>query len=145
MLTESARMSSAAEAVFRIQTPPPTRRAIAVLPLDTGSEGLVATLAERTWSGVTFLPASAVADLAGSVTADLVVMVVTAGSDGSGAAIVGEACSQRRVPTATFVVRDASTSEATLSYTLAQVRPWSLMVIIAGDDDYVEDLLRSYR
>jgi hypothetical protein len=138
-------MSSAAEARFRIQTPPPTERAVTVIPLDPGSEHLVATLAEGTWSGVTFLPASAVADLAADVTADLVVMVVAAGTDGGGAAIIGEACSNRRVPTATFVIRGASASEAAVSKTLAHVRPWSLMVVIASDDDYVEDLLRSFR
>jgi len=32
-----------------------------------------------------------------------------------------------------------------LSSTLAQVRPWSLMVVIANDHNYVEDLLRSFR
>ena len=28
-----------------------------------------------------------------------------------------------------------------LSRTLAQVRPWSLMVVVANEDDYVDDIL----
>jgi hypothetical protein len=138
-------MSSAAEARFRIQTPPPTHRAIAVIPLDPDSEHLVATLSEEAWTGVTFLPASAVTDLVTDLRADLVVMVVAAGARADAAAVIGEACSARRVPTAAFVVRAASASDAAISRTLAQIRPWSLMVVIAHDDDYVEALLRSYR
>jgi hypothetical protein len=138
-------MSSASEARFRIQTPPPSRRTIAVIPLDPDSEHLVATLAEGLWRGVTFLPASAVADLVKDVAADLVVMVAAAGADAGAAAIIGEACSRRRVPTATCVIRGTSASDAAVSGTLAQVRPWSLMVVIANDDDYIEDLLRSFR
>ena len=138
-------MSSAAEARFRIQVPPPTARAITVITLDPGSERLVATLTERAWSGVTFGPASNATDqLRDLVATDLVVMVATAGADASSAAIIGEACSRQRIPTATCVVRGASASDAALSRTLAQVRPWSLMVVIAGDND-VEDFLRSFR
>ena len=137
-------MSSAAEARFRIQAPP-TARAVIVIPLDTGSERLVTTMSERAWSGVSFLPASAAADLLKDVDVDLVVMVAAVGADASAAAAIGEACSGRRIPTATCVVRGASTSDAALSSTLAQVRPWSLMVVIANDHDYVEDLLRSFR
>jgi hypothetical protein len=146
MLSESARMSSAAEARFRIQAPPPTARAVMVIPLDSGSERLVARLSERTWSGVTFLSASAAADVLTDVAAaDLVVMVASAGADANAAAIIGQVCSRRRIPTATCVIRGVSASETALSSTLAQVRPWSLMVVIASDHDYVEDLLRSFR
>jgi len=139
-------MSSAAEARFRIQAPPPTARAVMVIPLDSGSERLVATLSERTWSGVTFLSASAAADVLTDVAAaDLVVMVASAGADANAAASIGQVCSRRRIPTATCVIRGVSASETSLSSTLAQVRPWSLMVVIASDHDYVEDLLRSFR
>jgi hypothetical protein len=94
---------------------------------------------------VTFLPASAAEDLAADVTADLVVMVVAAGTDGGEVATIGEACSRSRVPTATLVIRGGSASEADVSKTLAHVRPWSLMVVIASDDNFVEDLLQSFR
>jgi hypothetical protein len=32
-----------------------------------------------------------------------------------------------------------------LSRTLAHVRPWSLMVVVVNDDDYVDDILKSFR
>ena len=127
MLSESARMSSAAEARFRIQATSPTTRAVKVISLDSAGEDAIAGLVDE-------VP-----------TADLVVMVVSAGADAHAAAIIGEACSHRRVPTATCVVRTPSATDEALSKTLAQVRPWSLMVVVASDDHYVEDILGSFR
>ena len=127
MLSESARMSSAAEARFRIQTPNPTSRVVKVIALDTASEREIAKLVEE-------VP-----------TADLVVMVASAGADAKAATIIGEACSLERVMTTALIVRAESATDEALSKTLAQVRPWSLMVVIASDEDYVEDILRSFR
>src|SRR5262245_36624772 len=76
---------------------------------------------------------------------DLVLMVAPAGSDARGAAIVGAACSRAQVMTMTLVTRAASTTDEERSRTLAQVRPWSLMVVVANDDDYVDDILGSFR
>ncbi len=150
MLSESARMSSAAEARFRMPSPASVARLVKVIALDPACDDVLARLAEGSWNGVTFFPASAVADRTGRLvedvaTGDLVVMVAAVGGDASAAAVIGKACSDRRVHTATFVVRAASASDEALSKTLAQVRPWSLMVVIAGDDTYVEDILRSFR
>lgn len=127
MLSESARMSSAAEARFRIQTPPPTGRVVKVINFDSASDREVARLVDE------------VAD------ADLVVMIVAAGNDATAAAVIGEACSARRVMTHAIIVRAGSVTDEALSRTLAQVRPWSLMVVVTNDDDYVEDILRSFR
>jgi len=49
------------------------------------------------------------------------------------------------VTTTGFVVGAASASQNALSKTLAQVRPWSLMVVIAHSDDYVEDMMTALR
>ena len=127
MLSESARMSSAAEARFRIQEQPATARVVKVIDLDSATHGEIARL---------------VGEIDG---ADLVVMIVAAGNDAHAAAIIGEACSARRVMTHTIIVRAAAVSDAALSKTLSQVRPWSLMVVVANQDDYVEDILRSLR
>lgn len=120
-------MSSAAEACFRIQATIPTARAVKIISLDSAGDREIAKLLED-------LP-----------TADLVVMVASAGADAHAAAIIGEACSRLRVMTTTVVVCPPSTTDEALSKTLAQVRPWSLMVVIASDDDYVEDILKSFR
>jgi hypothetical protein len=150
MQSESARMSSAAEARFRLPTPAAVARTITVAALDPSSDEIVARLATGSWSAVRFFPASALAGrparlLDEVADADLVVMVATAGADASAAAPIGEVCSRRRVHTATFVVHARAVSDEALSRTLAQVRPWSLMVVIASEDDYVEDILRSFR
>jgi hypothetical protein len=127
MESESARMSTAAEARFRIQTPPDTNRAVKVIDLDSATDRDIKRL---------------IAEVDG---ADLVLMLVSAGGNAEAAATIGEACSARRVMTHTVIVRAASATDEALSKTLAQVRPWSLMVVVVNDDDYVDDILKSFR
>jgi hypothetical protein len=49
------------------------------------------------------------------------------------------------VTTTALIVGAASTSDEDLSKTLAQLRPWSLMVVIANADDYIQDMLTALR
>jgi len=112
---------------FRIEAQPPTGRVVRTINLDTASEREVAEL---------------VADVADT---DLVVMIVSAGRDAQAAAVIGEACSARRVMTHTAVVRAEHVTDEALARTLAQVRPWSLMIVVADDDHYVNDILKSFR
>src|ERR1700749_3110039 len=101
MESESARMSSAAEARFRIDAPNSKPRSVKVIALDQPSERVVKALAERDWNNATFFTASAfgdtprqgesfagwLSDLAGRTkdlidevnSADLVVMIAAAG------------------------------------------------------------------
>jgi len=111
------------EARFRLAHQYPTGRVVKVIGLDRVTE----------------------ADLKETATADFVVMVTAAGKDASAAATIGEICSRRRITTATVVVRGPAATDEMLSPTLAQVRPWSLMVVVAGDESYLDDLLRSFR
>lgn len=127
MLSESARVTTAAEARFRIQATRPTARAVRVINLETATDPEIARLVQD------------VSEI------DLVVMVVAAGSDAHAAAIVGQACSDARVMTTTVVVNANASSEGELSNTLSQVRPWSLMVVVASDHAYVDDILNSFR
>jgi hypothetical protein len=169
MLSESARMSSAAEARYRIDAPNAQPRTVKVIALDPASEQVVKRLAEASWDSASFFTASAFAgapasgsrfsmdgwlsDLAGRTknlvaevdTADLVVMVVTAGESAQAASLIGEACSLKRVMTTSLVLGGSATSDDVLSATLAQVRPWSLMVVIANGEEYIEDMLRALR
>ncbi len=147
MISESARATSAAESRFRVEPGASISRRVRVVALDAGSDRLLLRLSTGSWSSVTFVPhvelTTRVADdIAAS---DLVVMVVSAGSDAGAAARIGQACSDMRTHTATFVVRPSSATDEALSRTLAQVRPWSLMVVVAHDEAYVEDVLRSFR
>jgi hypothetical protein len=47
--------------------------------------------------------------------------------------------------THTAILRAAHATDEALSRTLVQVRPWSLMVVVANEDDYVNDILKSFR
>ena len=169
MLSESARMNSAAEARFRIQAAGSYSRIIKVIALDTSSETVVRRLAGGDWEHTTFLTAAALSavppvngefssmgwlsDLAGQPRnltdevdeADLVVMIATPGGRAHAAAIIGEACSQRRVMTTGLVVGVTSAPEAAMSKTLLQLRPWSLMIVIADRDDYIDNMLVALR
>jgi glucose-6-phosphate isomerase len=105
----------------------PTGRVVTVIDLDAATPADLARV-------VAEVPAT-----------DLVLMVAAAGTDAAGAAIVGRACSDHQVMTTTVVVRDPAVSEDALSRTLAAVRPWSLMVVVASDSGYVDEILRSFR
>jgi hypothetical protein len=168
MLSESARMSSAAEARFRIDAPNSKPRHVKVIALDPTSEAVVKHLAERRWNNASFFTASAFAsappgrgfsmqgwlsDLAGRTkdlidevnSADLVVMVATAGENAQAATLIGEACSVKRVNTTGLILGGAHATDQMLSKTLSQLRPWSLMLVIATREDYVEDMLTALR
>jgi hypothetical protein len=161
MLSESARMSSAAEARFRVQAPNSTPRATKVVALDAASEAIVRRLGRGGWEHATFFTAQSrgeyahgtLRDLAGhirSVTAevdaaDLVILIAGPGGHADAASLIGQACSLRRVMTTGFIVGITSASESALSKTLAQLRPWSLMVVIASSDDYMDDMMIALR
>ena len=166
MLSESSRMSSAAEARFRIQAPNSLPRAITVVAIDTTSDRVVRQLAKGTWTHARFLTAAHItgppapntaaeplmdltgrpADLVDEVNrADLVVMVASPGGHASAATMIGEACSHKRVMTTALVVSAATASDEEVARTLAQLRPWSLMTVIANADDYIEDMLTALR
>lgn len=167
MQSESARMSSAAEARFRIDAPNSKPRAVKVIALDRPSERVIKDLAKRTWNGATFFTASAfgttprqgesfagwLSDLAGRTknlieevnSADLVVMVAQAGENAPAASIIGEACSVKRVMTTALVLGGQSISDEALSKTLSQLRPWALMLVIASAEEYIADMLSALR
>ena len=150
MRTESARMSSAAEARFRVDAPNSRPRAVKVIALDAQSEPVVDDLAQRPWNGAEFLTASDLASDPARLreaidTADLVVMVATAGGHPRDVALIGEACSRQRVTTTGLIVSEAETSDEVLSETLGRLRPWMLMLAIASSRDYIEDMLLALR
>jgi len=169
MASESARMSSAAEARFRIDRPNSKPRAVKVIALDAASERVVKALAHAPWQRASFLTASAfsgapqpeepfsmrgwLADLAGRTkdliaevdSADLVVMVASAGENAAAAAIIGEACQLEHVMTTALILGTASSTDETLSKMLAQLRPYAMMLVIASADEYIEDMLTALR
>ena len=166
MLSESARMTTAAQLRFRVQAPNSKPRVTAVIAIDPPGEHLVFGLTERGWHEATFFRALA-ADPPGDPqpddgwlitfadervrlrdavnAADQVIMVASAGGHAETAAVIGRACSLKRVTTTSLIVGAAGASDADISKTLAQLRPWSLMVVIANSDDYVADMMAALR
>ena len=167
--SESARATTAAEARFRINDPNSQPRAVKVIALDAASEKLVDDIAKDNWNRAAFFTASAFAeapaqgagfsmkgwlsDLAGRTkdliaeidSADLVVMVASAGASAEAASIIGEACWLRKVMTTALVVGSAAQSDAALAKTLSNLRPHTQMLVIASDDDYIKDMLTALR
>jgi hypothetical protein len=153
-------MNSAAEARFRIQESSSYSPTVKVIALDAPSERVVRRVASGSWGHTTFLTAATLSasppilnDLDGRPrnlndevdAADLVVMVAAPGGRANAAPTIGEACSVRRVMTTGLVVGGTSAPDAALSKTLLQLRPWSLMVVIADPEDYLDNMLVALR
>lgn len=169
MESESARATTAEEARFRINYPNSKPRVVKVIALDQASERVVKRLAGLTWQRASFLTASKfhgaprggagwsmqawLSDLAGRThdlidevaSADLVVMVSSAGAGAEAAAVIGEACSVRKVMTTALIVDSETKSNEELSRSLAQLRPYASMLVIADSDEYIETMLAALR
>ena len=169
MISESARMTTAEEAQFRINYPNSKPRAVKVIALDEASEAVVKRLAQGTWQRATFLTALKfhgaprsgdnwsmkdwLSDLAGRTkdlidevaSADLVVMVSSAGTGAEAAAVIAEACAVRKVMTTALIIDSETKSSDELSKTLASLRPYASMLVIAHNEDYIEAMLAALR
>jgi hypothetical protein len=77
--------------------------------------------------------------------ADLVVMVSSAGTSAQGAAVIGEACAVRKVMTMALIIGSEERSNDDLSKTLATLRPYASMLVIASGDEYIEEMLSALR
>ena len=168
MDSESARMSSAAEARFRVDYPNSKPRVVKVVALDAASERVVKRVAQQGWQRATFFTSikfegaarsgeswsmqAWLSDLAGRTkalveevaAADLVVMVSSAGTSAQ-AAVIGEACAARKVMTMALIIGSEQRSNEELSKTLAALRPYASMLVIASDDEYIEEMLAALR
>jgi hypothetical protein len=169
MQSESARMASAAEARFRVDYPNSKPRVVKVIALDAPSERVVKRVAERAWQRASFFTSlkfdgaprggegwsmqAWLSDLAGRTkalvdevaSADLVVMVAGAGTSPQAAAVIGEACAVRKVMTTALIIDSEHASDEALSKTLASLRPYASMLVVATGDDYVDEMLVALR
>jgi len=169
MVSESARVTTAAEARFRINAPNSQPRNVKIIALDRPSERVVKHLASREWNRATFLTASSfeaapqatqpfsvqgwLKDLAGRTkslvdeldSADLVVMIAASGENAPAASMVAEACSAKNIMTTALIVGSEGTPDEALSKSLAQLRPHVMMLVISAADEYIEDMLTALR
>jgi hypothetical protein len=169
MLSESARMTTAEEARYRIDYPNSKPRAVKVVALDPPSEQVVKRLADGPWQRASFFASvkfdgaprggegwnmkAWLSDLAGRTkdlvdevaSADLIVMVASAGTKPGAAAVIAEACAVRKVMTTALVIGSEASTDEELSRTLAALRPHASMLVIASNDDYIEAMLTALR
>ncbi len=169
MLSESARATAAAESRFRITAPNSLPRSVKVVALDVPSEKTVKHLAAHGWRSASFFTASAFAsaphttaefsmqgwlsDLTGRTknlidevaSADLMVMIASAGENAQAAAIIGEACQLHHVMTTALVLGAENAAEEPMAQTLAQLRPYANMLVTAASEDYIADMLTALR
>jgi len=167
MTRESARATSAAEARYRIDAPNSQPRTVKVIALDAAAERVVKRIAKRPWRQATFFTSVAddgaprgtwsmqawLGDVAGRAmnlleemaSADLVVMVAAGGGSPPVASVIGEACALNSVMTTALIVAAQGQSDAALARTLAALRPYASMLVVAEGDDYIEAMLEALR
>jgi hypothetical protein len=168
MQSESARMTSGAEAAFRVSYPNSTPRRVKIIALDERSRALFDTISRKTWRAAIFFSSiglqqntSGLAaeggetmrawllNLSGQMTAlvdelaqaDLVVMVTHAGNRAELASLIGEACMERTIMTTGVIIQDAAQSDETAEITLKAMRPYASMLVVTTGEDYVETML----
>jgi hypothetical protein len=169
MVSESARMTTAHEARFRVNDPNSVPRTIKVVALDEESKPLIDEVSRLPWNRASFFTSMSfegatpraeqssikawLNDIAGHTRdliaeideADFVVMVAGAGEDAQGASIIGEACLSRNVTTIGLIVQSAETRDEDLSRTLGHMRPFAKMLVIASGREYIEVMLTALR
>jgi hypothetical protein len=77
--------------------------------------------------------------------ADLVVMVSSAGTSAEAASVIGDACAVRKVMTMALIIGSEQRSDEDLSKTLAALRPYASMLVIANGDEYIAEMLAALR
>jgi hypothetical protein len=155
-------VNTAAEYRFRVAAPNSRPRTASLVALDAASRSAVCDavarvperrrVVELSPNGAAALPAwlldlpdrtrTLIDDVERS---DMVVMVAQAGYAGHGATLLGEACRLRGVTVTALVIAPVAAADADLSATLARLRPFATMIVVAGGIDYVEDMLQALR
>lgn len=167
-LSESARVTTAEEAAFRVQYPNSQPRLIKVIALDEAAGRLVSELASKTWNRAVFFdkltfPAASggardkmqawLSDVAGHASdlvaeidsADIVVVIASPGTDAQAATIIGESCRLRHKSMIGLILQTANVGDEALSKTLLGMRPLASMLVVASGTEYVEEMLHAMR
>ena len=171
MLSESARMTTAHEAGFRIQEPNSKQRSIKVIALDSQSAVLVDQIAKEGWRGASFFTSLSFAtqnnphsasdssvqawlnDLAGRTmdlmaeveSCDFVVVVTCAGEDARAVTVIADACALYHKSLLSLVVPQEGMNDKDVEASLKHLRPHSRMLVVAQGIDYIEVMLSALR
>jgi hypothetical protein len=168
--SESARMTTAREAAYRVQYPNSSPRLIKVIALDKSAGNVVADLSRKPWNRAVFFnslsfPAASgqvsskdrmqawLSDVAGHASelvaeidsADIIVVLASPGTDAQAATVIGEACRLRHKTMIGLILQSAGVSDEALSRTLLGMRPLATMLVVASGSDYIEEMLHAMR
>lgn len=168
MQSESVRMTTAAEAAFRVEYPNSRPRRSLVVVLDEASRHVLSEVADLPWNGARFftfkgtepvssglatLPVEAILKAADGnavrltdeiLNADVVVMITSAGESAAAAAAVGNIAFVNNVMT-TGLVLTAGHEADDASETLRNLRPYAAMLVVATGEDYIPAMLAALR
>lgn len=170
MQSESARVTTAQEARYRIQYPNSKTRAVKVIALDGPSAKIIDELSKLPWNGASFFRAPSFSadsapgrtdaglaawlnDLAGRAldlvaevaASDFVVVVSAAGEDARAVSVIADACTAHHKTLVALVVPQDGASDADVSASMAHLRPFARMLVIAHDADYIVAMLTALR
>lgn len=170
MLSESARMTTAHEAAYRIQYPNSKPRAARVIALDRASAAIIDEVAKLPWNGAHFFTSLSFApgekpgttnagmqawlnDLAGRAMdlvseiahADFVVAITSAGEDARSVSVIADACRAHHKTLIGLVVPREGASESDVAISLDHLRPHARMLVVASGRDYIETMLTALR
>lgn len=169
-LSESARVTTAEEARFRVDYPNSRPRKSRIIALDAaGLEALQKLTSHHDWPGAHFLryvgakgasdslhmlPVDAVLETMDGervnlvdeiADADVIVMVTTAGASAEAAEVIGNACFVRSKMTTGLVLNSVDVPPIDLARTLTAMRPFAAMLVVSNGDEYVPEMLSALR
>ena len=165
LLSESARVTTAHEASFRIQYPNSKPRAVKIIALDAASAKLVDAVSQLPWKGAAFFKslsfeaaqganvkarlndlAGHTSDLASEVAqADCVVVIAGAGGDVQSVPVIAELCTAHHKTLVALIVPQDGADDNSIDVSLKALRPFAKMLVIAHGRDYVEAMLTALR
>lgn len=168
IFSDCARAATAEEARFRVPYANSRPRKTRIIALDDGAAERLEDIARAHWHGAHFLrhlgdwPMSPdfedlhidaeLVDTDGNRRrlsdelegADAVVVLVSGGAPGDGAALVGNSCMVRGIMTTGLVTTD-DPDAAAVETTVNALRPYMRMLVVASGNDYITEMLHALR
>lgn len=163
-----ASATTAGEARYRVDYPNSRRRSTRIIALDKDAAAAMRAIAAGPWNDARFLALVGrtksahgldtvpmdldLCESGGDVVrlsdeingADQLVMLATAGAAGEEAGTIGKACRARGIMTSGIIIEGDGTGVA-VEQTLKSMRPFTAMLVVASEMDYVSELLVALR
>lgn len=170
MLSESARMTTAKEASYRVPYANSKPRSARIIALDDRSAAIVDDIAQLPWNGARFFTSLSFSasgapdgtslgmqawlnDLAGRVMdlysevadSDFVVVITAAGEDARAVSTIAAACKAHSKSLIGLIIPQKGVSEDDVTASLTHLRPHTQMLVVASGQDYIEVMLTALR